>query len=253
MSEITAPPFSSKQIITAAEKLTSDFYQSVGPAHLRLNGLRFEDVYEKIIYLQYGIEIVEDEELGSDESGRMILGRFEVCANTAFISRMLGRDLGDPRRTFTLWHEIGGHGVLQGEWLRNQMQPPIIVTEDSLSADTTLQLERQANVFAANAAAPGWFVEQVVRYMIPGRECFPFYAPCEYWLNVQGVQTHRYVADFWDLCQLIAREIGCYFGGLSAEALGYRLAKLGIVVDRSRRDLHLFRRSTEVTEVCCVA
>lgn len=242
-SRISAPSLTPAQILCSAESLIDEFLKIRGPQHLRHYGLRFEDVYADFIYPKYRIELVEDEPLGEDEAGKKILGRFDPAANTAFIDPILNQTNADPRRAWTLWHEVGGHGVLQGEWLRRELRRIVTVTDDSLSATTVNRLEQQANTFAAGAAAPAWFVRQVMRQMIPERVTFPFYEPCDYWLVVQGLRVHRVVHDADDLCRWIGGKINGYFGGLSAEAIGYRLKELGIVQNQSASDLHLFRRA----------
>ena len=97
--------------------------------------------------------------LGHDEQRNKILGRFDVETNTAYIDTSLGPESPDPRRIFTCWHEVGGHGILQGQWLCRELARShrfryIITTEDSLDGRTRYELDRQANLFAAHAAAP---------------------------------------------------------------------------------------------------
>src|SRR5260221_12326111 len=210
--QISAPPLTDAQVVQQAEQLTDDFLRIVGPRHVRINGLRFEDVYEELIRPRYGITLVDGIDFGQDENGREILGNYDVEKNTAFISSVLSADSGDGRRFFTLWHEVGGHGVLQGQWLRDELQKCVIVTAESLTSATGDRLERQANVFAAHAAGPGWLVRQAV-LALTGREQFPFYEANDYCLTVNGLPIRRYIVDFNHLCQWIAHQIAGWFGG----------------------------------------
>src|SRR5262249_12484155 len=160
-----------------------------GRADLVTRGLRFDDVYDDIIYPHYGIELDESRHLGADDAGKKILGCYEPTRNRALIDRSL-RD--DPRRVFTLWHEVGGHGVLQGQWFRDQLNQrsfeAIVTTDASLAPDTVDALERQANIFASHAAAPSWLVDAVIAKVFRPTKLFLFFGPCLYWLEVNGLK-----------------------------------------------------------------
>jgi hypothetical protein len=240
--EIKPPPFGFPQIINRAEKLIEDYRSIVGTSTMLHQGLHFEDVFEQVIYPNYEIELDESKDLGFDENGKKILGCFDPKGNRAFIDNSLEDD---PRRVFTQWHEVGGHGVLQGEWLRNQLnrQRTIVTTEESLSPNTISILERQANLFASHAAAPSWFVDAVIVKIFRPTKPFLFFGPCRYWLDVNGMICCHHVDGFDELCRLIAWKIQRFFGGLSKEALGYRIKESPRVVDRTIPTTLLFRLS----------
>ncbi len=158
---IKPPLISQKAIIERAERLINEFVQLRGGKHnVLMSGLCFDRVYEEVIYPNYGIEIDESKELGDDDEGKKILGYYEPFANKAYVDVSL-RD--DPRRTFTRWHEVGGHGILQGDWLRKEgSKTRIVTTEEDISPIALDVLERQANIFAAHAVAPSWLVNGLI-------------------------------------------------------------------------------------------
>jgi hypothetical protein len=244
--EIIAPNFSRSKIIDGAKRLGDMYETIVGRDYILRNGLHFHDIYEKLLYPKFKIELFEGGELGTDQDGQKILGRYDVAANTAHLDQIISAESGDPRRAFTCWHEVAGHGVLQGKWLREQvattgMFGTIKVTEIDLSASVERRLEWQANLFASRLAAPDWLVNYAIKKLInPGRK-FLFREPCIYWLNIQGLPLRKYIVDAGDLSGWIGSKISGYFGGLSAEAIGYRITEIGWIDDRTRLGLRLQR------------
>jgi hypothetical protein len=243
---IPAPPFSKGQIISMAGELIAEHVRVVGRKEILSQGLSFNQVYETVIYPKYEIEIVEDEDLGVDEDGKKILGCFDIEHDRAYIDPSLARERSDPRRTFTLWHEVGGHGVLQGEWLRAQLSARkhggrLVTTEESLSSATQQRLERQANVFAAHASAPAWLVDTAIALIFQPTKPFVYFRPGYYWLDMRGSQRRFRVSSFEDLCCLIAKEIKHKFDGLSTESLSYRVAESRQLVNRASAPLLLPR------------
>jgi hypothetical protein len=119
---IMPPPFSARQIIEQAEAIGEEaiWCLSRPPLNLppELFHLSFDAAYNEFIYPKYDITLTEDQDLGIDDAGNKILGSFDPLDNAAFIDVSLSDD---PRRTFTCWHEVGGHGLLQGEWLRKEL------------------------------------------------------------------------------------------------------------------------------------
>src|SRR3954469_8438259 len=105
-----APSFTKQEIVGQAEELTKEFYRSFwGPEFdTKLIGINFDVVFETLIYPKYEIALVEDQDLGFDESGEKSFGKFDVEENTAYIDVSLRPELKDPRRIFTCWHEVGG-------------------------------------------------------------------------------------------------------------------------------------------------
>ena len=117
---IDAPPFSNRRIVRSAEELTKNYVRAMKPDP-RLLTINLDHVYENHIYPKYGIGLEEDCNLGHDKQGKKILGRFDVETNTAYIDASLGPKGRGHRRIFTCWYEVGGHGILQGEWLRREL------------------------------------------------------------------------------------------------------------------------------------
>lgn len=242
---IPAPPLSRVQIIQTAERLSESYIGSVGLMAVLQQGLKFERVFESVIYPQFEITLHDRFDLGADDDAHQILGEYDWVENIVYIDRSLGQGSADPRRTFTCWHEIG-HAVLHGPWLRSRSTTDtgenlIVTTEDSLHPDAIETMERQANLFASHAAAPGQLLDAALAYTFRPTAFFPFFRPCVYCFHCVGVRQRRYVESFADLCLCIARFIKPIFGGLSTEALSYRLAKHPLVRDRSVADHRLHR------------
>lgn len=245
-SALSAPRWSRKTIVEAAHRLTARYEAIVGREHILRDGLHFDDFYERVIFPEFRVSLYEDEDLGLDDDGRKLLGRYSVRANAAYLDRAISRDSGDPRCIFTCWHEVAGHGVLQGKWLRERLESDEVdqfvdVTERSLSPHAERLLEFQANLFAAALAAPHWLVNYAINTTFRPTRPFVFREPCIYWLDVHGLRIRKYIVDAGDLSGWIGSKITGFFGGLSAEAVGYRIAELGWVRDEGGRDLHLHR------------
>ena len=71
--------------------------------------MSFEAIYEQLIYPDYGIVLEDKYDLGYDNDGIKILGKYDSKENVAFIDRSVSEK--DPRRSFTCYHEVGGHAV----------------------------------------------------------------------------------------------------------------------------------------------
>jgi hypothetical protein len=238
---IKAPPYSARQIIQQAEDLTKEYARSVEP-EAALLGISFDAVYEQLIYPKYGIVLVDDQDLGFTDCGDEILGKSDVLNNTAYIG--LGKK--DPRRTFTCWHEVGGHILLQGQWLRNELRrmgsgSHLVTTEDCLDLATTNALERQANLFAAHAGAPTWLLTYVIRDTYDLTRPIRYIGPREYCLDVRDHRRYYDVESFNDLCRIIARHIQFRFGWMSVEALSYRVEQNAALRDETKKSLWLNR------------
>jgi hypothetical protein len=190
--------------VARAEVFVDEFTRILGGKRdLVKNGLQFDRVYEEVIYPNYGIGLDEETDLGFDDAGRKIFGYFEPGENKAYIDLSLRKD---PRREFTRWHEVAGHGILQGAWLRKLMSRGV-TTEDDLAPGTINVLERQANLFAANAAAPLWLVDaMIVRVFRPTKPFF-YPGPCGYWLDANGWSRQYHILSFDDLQVFVVQEL----------------------------------------------
>lgn len=245
---INPPPYTRQQIVQFAEELSKRYARSVDP-EVALLGISFDAVYEQIIYPEYEIVLVEDQDLGFDDGGEKILGEYDPSSNTAYIDVSLHPSMKDPRRTFTCWHEVGGHGVLQGRWLRNELRRVrdalrVVTTEESLDLATTNALERQANLFAAHAGAPNWLLWYVIEQTYNLTRPIRYIGPGKYCLDVRNHCVYYNVEDFNHLCRIIASHIQFRFGWMSVEALSYRIEQLPLVVDVTKRSFRLQRRAS---------
>jgi hypothetical protein len=143
-------------------------------------------------------------------------------------------------------HEIAGHGVFQGEWLRRHYRhrfskARLVTTEEVPSPKSLSILERQANLFAAHAAAPQWFVEREILRTFAPKMPFRFIKPGVQGFDLRGQYVERRIDSYSHLCRTLAKFIQHRFGGLSVESLGYRIQESGYVLDLSQRKLVLRR------------
>lgn len=231
------PPFPPSHIQAVAAQIYSDYARAVGRERLLSRGVLFRELYEEVLYPLYEIGLEEGHELGFAVDGEKILASFDVDANVVLVDQCIGPNSGDPRRTFTLHHEVIGHGVLQGKWLRDQRAAGhlglVMTTDQSICSPTLDRLEKQANAIAALTAAPTEVVIAAIAATYRPTKRFRFLRPCHYCLTPHG-QTHRvWVDNAQELCACIAFHIRDRFDGLSTEALGYRVASIRLVDDRS--------------------
>lgn len=233
---IRPPTITRRKIIEAAEGISRRYFHVVGLDRIEL-GISFDSVYEHLIYPEYEIDLIEDEDLGYDPvSGEKIFGRYDPTANEAFVDPCLRND---PRRTFTLWHEVGGHGILQGEWLRQQIakNESVCTTATAITPQTEDVFEKQANLFAGHAAAPRWLVEGCIQktFGLPRWQPYRFIGPGRYTFALKSGTLFHYCDTFSEVCLRISQYIRWRFGRLSFEALSYQVAQCGMVVDKTAR------------------
>lgn len=236
IGQITAPPFKNSHIDDLASALVKRFEAVAGRDHLLKHGMRFRELYEQVIYPDYEIELVEDVDLAFDSAGKKVLGVYDVEGNTVMIDRSINEQSGDPRRTFTLHHEVLGHGVLQGSWLRQERErfPNFLVsTEESIGSEVVSTLERQANRFAAITSAPPWLVDAALILTFRPTKPFVYLRPSQYWLDVRGTSRPYDVTSHANLCERLAFFIRDWFDGLSVQSLSYRVSTSRLVADRS--------------------
>ena len=222
---IIEPPYLSRAAIRAcADELYAAYLCPATARRLARRGWTFEDVYDEVLYPDYGFTVRSDLDLGAGPDASKTLGLYEAVENAICIDRALH---GDPRETFTRWHEAG-HAVLHGQWIRDRVAGG---AREYVLADTQETLapggswwDWQANTFASYAAAPTRFLDWALRetYGLHGRLVFP--GPAKYWLQPGGRSQSIYVATFEDLCIWIAGHIQHLFDGLSQQALGIRVA-----------------------------
>lgn len=217
----------------------------VGRSYLVRSGLQFELLYERVIRPEYGIRLVENADLSSLCDRKGALGAYCPDLNEAQIDRSMSPDSGDRRRAFTLYHEVCGHGVLQGDWLRaqasGQEESGLVESDETLDPRTLITLERQANAMAAYSAAPMWLVEMRLVYRLRQTQIFVYRGPGAYYLGAPGRLERYEVASFEDYARNLAVLIKHWLGGLSAQALGYRVQRSSIVANATRAPRPLLR------------
>ena len=247
---IGAPPLSRREIVTQAEALAERFLLDFwnGRVQTRLICISFDAVYDNLIYPEYEIRLIEDEDLGVGENGEKILGRYDPHSNTAYIDHSLRND---PRRVFTCWHEVAGHGVLQGEWLRRRhvKDGAVTTTQSTLSPMTVNTLERQANIFAAHAAIPTALLAQAISDVFDPDGAFEFRGPGTYTFSVNRRTLRRNIGDFAAYSWMVGSFLRNRFGWISAECISYRLQDINFVRDRSTNRLELHRTAKALRPV----
>ena len=228
---------SRRKIIQIAEDFGCAYARLHGDIPSNLFTINFEHVYDTLIYPQCGISLETGDELGTDGEEK-ILGFYDVFTNTIALDAALAdqSDKLSSKRAFTFWHELG-HAVLHAEWMKSQFarfpDGRVVTVESSISLNSSEKLEQQANLFAAHAAAPGWFLDFVLKSTFRLDRPIFFSRPAEYWLDVRGQRRLCECNSFRELCVNIAYIIQPRFGGLSIEALVYRIQASPCVRDVS--------------------
>jgi hypothetical protein len=232
------------EIIQAARFLVRRYVEELGD--IAILGMNFDILYESVIYPDYGIILEEGHDLGFDSDGLKILGEFAPESNTVYIDSAVCVTRKDPRRVFTLFHEVAGHGVLQGDWLRAEFTRlrrvgRLATTEMMLDPATENSLERQANLFAGHVAAPDRLLDHWMERRLHLSGPVRFNGSGEYCVQ-EGTRTSNYHANtLMDVCRRLARAIQPFFGGLSIEALSYRVAERGWAVSVVQPEFRLRR------------
>lgn len=232
-------PMSKKQIQQEAFDLWLEFVVEVGAEYLLRHGVDFDEFYDSVLYPKYEITLVTNEDLGVDDDGKQIFGKYLPKDNTAFVNRKLF-DNNDPRKVFTEIHEGIGHGVLHGPFLRKNANkyPKLYTTEDGIGLTDKGNgfnwkqmntFERQANTFAVNAFAPRNFVWCLYSKMFEMDRKIRFCGPSSYSLVCNKTPRRVYVRSPLQLAWVIAKRIQPYFWGLSAQSLAYQV--LAVAVD----------------------
>jgi hypothetical protein len=224
-----ADPFrlSRKRLIGIAEQISRSYASLHGDWPANYFTINFDHIYDTFIYPCYGVVLEEGDDLGYN-GGEKILGFFDATTNTISLDGALNSrdELIHAKKVFTAWHELA-HAILHGDWLRSHPgrfeNGRIITTESALSEQTTNRFEWQANLFASHAAAPSWFLDFVLISTFRLTRPIRFIGPALYWLDVWGRRKMCQPATFQELCRDVAYQIRHRFGGLSIEALTYRI------------------------------
>ncbi|MBX3390752.1 MAG: hypothetical protein KF691_14990 [Phycisphaeraceae bacterium] len=188
-----------------------------------LGSWRFAHVYREVIKPKYGIELIERANLGMLGKAK-VFGAFDPVRNCAWIDQIASPESGHPRRTFVLWHEVIGHGVLQGDLLRAELHR---CAEEAVLHDTTItlddmtreRLEIQANMAAGAAAAPRRLVLGALIHRLESKRPIVFNGPNKYTIGRRIVEA----SSAWDLALAAASQIQCAFDGLSKHCLAIRI------------------------------
>ena len=234
MYQLPQPKAMSKnQIVAQADELWEEYVREVGWRYVVENGIKFDDVYEALIYPKYEIILEKNEYLGVDDFGDPILGQFIPKEKTALISKQLFES-NDPRVVFTEWHEVCGHGILHGSLLRKSANRLLKLNTTQKAIDDFFKyfesrFEWQANVYAANIGAPKILVACMYIKLFNMKHRFLYRGADHYTLHFCGRDFRFYIGSLQELGWQIGRLMKHRFGGLSAECLSYQV--LDAVID----------------------
>ena len=217
-------PMSMYTVRMKAEALFWDYVKEVGEDYILKNGLNFDDAYDSVIYPRYEIAMDRNIDLGVDDDGIEIFGQFLPHHNVALISRnLIVRN--DPRLLFTTIHEVVGHGILHGNYLRKTGKdyPHLYSTRESIFMENAF--EHQANTMAINFVAPEGFVLALYWKVFGTRRNINYTGPGRYSLCFNNKNWSVWANSPYHLAWLIAKKLKHYFWGLSTESLMYRVLK----------------------------
>lgn len=229
MYQLPCPePMSKSQILEKAHQFFQAYLREVGEDHVLKHGINFDEVYDALIYPCYEVILVRDQDLGVDDSGERILGQFLPKENTALIDKKLYA-CKDPRQVFTQWHEVAGHGVLHGKFLRKKENRDcrLYSTQTSMNQFENA-FEWQANTFAANVAAPLNYVRCIFTKLFGTKKRIRYYGPGRYDLYCNNEDRRVYVDSVSELAKAIAKQMQQFFGGLSIQSLSYQVQQVAI-------------------------
>jgi hypothetical protein len=235
MYQLPNPPaMSEQQIRWKAQSIFLEYVREVGESYLFSHGIDFDEVYDAVIYPRYEIELVKTEDLGVDDDGTEILGEFLPRDNTALISKRLFDNI-DPRRVFTECHEVTGHGILHGQFLRRNASkyPKLYTTEKVINKTGDIwkkfnTFEWQANTFAASFIAPAGYVLALYWKLFGAKKRVNYIGPGRYSFCYNGNTFYVNAASPYQLAWIIAKRMKHYFWGLSTESLSYKVLEAAI-------------------------
>lgn len=208
----------------------------------------FQWFYDEVLDPEFGVGLIDDEDLGFDDTGHKLLGRYDFRQNIIYVDKSLSPSSGDRRRAFTLWHEAA-HAILHRDWMLEHQEAFIgqrtQTCDDDLKWNPENRLEYQANIMAACLGAPSRLLYVHMMRVFGLNWDLRYRGPGDYTLTVSGTSRRYKVESFGHLCRLLAYHIKDRFGGLSEECLGYRIQQLPLV--RNCEDPHsqsfLYRRA----------
>lgn len=255
-SPICPQRLTKQEIIKRAEQLTKRFAWTVPDTPAKLFTICFDHIYEQFLYPEFGIGLDEEQDLGEDDIGLKVLGCYDALQNKIYLDKSFKNrsELLYRKRTFTAWHEVA-HAILHGPLLRSHIDAigdgRIVTNENSISPDAVEVFERQANLFASHVAAPKWFLDYVLQDTFRLNRPIRYIGPCNYMLDVRGACVRLTINSVQELAEAIAYYIRYRFGGLSAQALGYRIRESKWFVDVSggppMRSPIVFKRAIAMT------
>ena len=229
-------PMSEQGIKDRAHTVWGEYVREVGPEYVLSHGIFFDEMHDAVIYPKYEIIFDKSEDLGLDDDGVPILGKFLPKENVALVDRKLFATA-DPRRVFTQYHETTGHGILHGPFLRKNARkyPKLYSTERSIGLSENgfdwkqmNTFEWQANMFAANVAAPRTYVLCMWKKLFGMNRKLIYQGAREYSLTFNDKSSLVNVHSPLKLAWVIAKKMQLYFGGLSAQSLAYQVLEVAI-------------------------
>lgn len=229
-------PMSKVQIWQRAFEVYLEYVREVGAEHVLRHGVSFDELYDAVIYPKYEVILDRNEYLDVDDEGVPILGEFLAKENVALVDRKLFEN-SDPRTVFTECHEVIGHGILHGPFLRKNARkyPKLYSTEKGMGLTkggfdwrTLNTFEWQANAFGVNVLAPRNFVYCICIKLFDLKHKINYRGPGCYHICLNNTKFTFYIYSVKELAWKIARLMKHYFGGLSSESLSYQVLEVAI-------------------------
>jgi hypothetical protein len=246
-------PTSEQELRKRGQAVFWEYVREVGENYLFSHGLDFDEAYDAVIYPNYEIELYKETDLGVDDEGMEILGEFLPKDNVALINKRLF-ERNDPRRVFTMSHEVVGHGILHGKFLRENARkyPKLHTTEEGIKQSIWKHFntfEWQANTFAASFIAPAGYVLALYWKLFGTKRRINYVGPGRYSLCFNDNTFYVNVASPYQLAWIIAKRIKHYFWGLSTESLLYVVLEVAIETNGfTNRDFVNIRSTVHIGE-----
>lgn len=220
------PRLSKHEIRQIAQHHTNRFEQVVGSQTIAAEGFAFSLFYEQYAKPLLGVRLIDGVDIDQPDDGSEVLGRYIPSLDLIQISTIVGPGSADPRRAFTLWHEMG-HAILHSYFkdrrlLGRETQSPRSTTSDHAAGRCNGDAEWQANVIAGMLGAPARWLRFAVYTALNCDKSIIFTSPTTY--TIGRDHCSRVWCDSVDeLAEAVARRIALRFGGLSVQSIAIQL------------------------------
>lgn len=188
------------------------YMQEMGWSRCKDVIINIQDMYDSVLYPEYGIILKTNFDLGEYE-GRKVLGKSIFNEKTILIDKSI-TNKNNPEIALIIAHEVA-HLLIHTE--QDTLHP--YTAEKTIFNEYFLN-EMCADHFARNLIMPSEFV--AYRFIqLYGMQTV-YTGPGDYCIN----QTSVSILSLLDFCQKLAEPLTHYFSNVSKDELGYRLRSL---------------------------